>query len=109
MTHASIYWGGERGENGVREEQVARTAAFAVRVFSVEMIPTVPYSVAVSKLRRPFLSDRYFFIVVRLLKRREKFGRPVENARRSARTNLIPPSRARKDADLVKHGPRYLL
>jgi hypothetical protein len=35
------------------------------------MIPTVLYSVAVSKLRRPFLSDRYFFIVVRLLKRRE--------------------------------------
>jgi len=40
------------------------------------MIPTVPYSVAVSKLRRPFLSDRYFFIVVRLLKRREKFTEP---------------------------------
>jgi putative transposase len=40
------------------------------------MIPTVPCSVAVSKLRRPFLSDRYFFIVVRLLKRREKFTEP---------------------------------
>jgi len=36
----------------------------------------VPYSIAVSKLRRPFLSDRYFFIVVRLLRRREKFTEP---------------------------------
>jgi REP element-mobilizing transposase RayT len=40
------------------------------------MIPTVPYSVAVSKLRCPFLSDRYFLIVVRLLQRREKFTEP---------------------------------
>ena len=29
-----------------------------------------------SDLRRPFLSDRYFFIVVRLLRRREKFTEP---------------------------------
>jgi hypothetical protein len=29
-----------------------------------------------SKLRRPFLSDRYFFIVVRLLRRREKLTEP---------------------------------
>jgi len=36
----------------------------------------VPYSNAVSKLRRPFLSDRYFFIVVRRLRRREKFTDP---------------------------------
>ncbi len=36
----------------------------------------MPYSVAVSKLRRPFLYDRYFFIVVRLLGRREKFTEP---------------------------------
>jgi putative transposase len=36
----------------------------------------VLYSIAVSKLRRPFLSDRYFFIVVRLLRRREKFTEP---------------------------------
>jgi hypothetical protein len=47
------------------------------------MIPTVPYSVAVSKLRRPFLSDQYFFIVVGLLKQLEKLGQPVGNARRS--------------------------
>jgi putative transposase len=57
-------------------EQVARTAAFAVRVFSAAIIPTVPYAIPVSKLRRPFLSDRYFFIVVRLLRRREKFTKP---------------------------------
>jgi len=36
----------------------------------------VPYSIAVSKLRRPFLSDRYFFIVLRLLRRREKLTEP---------------------------------
>jgi hypothetical protein len=40
------------------------------------MIATVPYPIAVSKLRRPFLSDRYFVIVVRLLRRREKFTEP---------------------------------
>ncbi len=53
---------------------VARTADFAVRVFSVAIIATVPYSSAVSKLRRPFLSD--FFIAVRLLRRREEFTEP---------------------------------
>jgi hypothetical protein len=57
------------------------------------MIATVPYSIAVSKLRRPFLSDRYFFIALRF-----DCG-PRENALRSARTNLIAPSRGRKDAD----------
>jgi REP element-mobilizing transposase RayT len=40
------------------------------------MIATVPYSIAVSKLRRPFLSHRYSLIVVRLLRRREKFTEP---------------------------------
>jgi hypothetical protein len=49
----------------VVEKQVARTADFAVRVFSLAIFVTVPYSIAVSKLRRPFLSDRYFFIAVR--------------------------------------------
>ena len=39
-------------------------------------IANVPCSIAVSKLRRPFLSDRCFFIVVRLLRRREKFTEP---------------------------------
>jgi hypothetical protein len=55
-------------------KQVARTADFAVRVFSI--IATAPYPIAVSKLRRPFLSDRYLFIVVRLLRRREKLTEP---------------------------------
>jgi hypothetical protein len=41
---------------GRLEEQVARTADFVVRVFSVALIATVPYSIAVSKLRRPFFS-----------------------------------------------------
>jgi len=36
----------------------------------------VPHSIAVSKLRRPFLSDRYFFVSVRLLRRREKLTEP---------------------------------
>ena len=30
------------------------------------------YSSAVSRLRRPFLSDRYFFVSVRLLKQRAR-------------------------------------
>ena len=42
-------------------------------VISVAIIATVPYAIAVSNLRRPFLSDRHFFIAVRLLRRREKF------------------------------------
>jgi hypothetical protein len=42
----------------------ARTTAFVVRVFSLTIILTVSYSSAVSKLRRPFLSDRYFFITL---------------------------------------------
>src|SRR5271157_5873388 len=65
-----------RSPDHLRPEQVARTAGFAVRVFSVAVSVTVPYSIAVSKLRRPFLSDRYFLIVVRLLRRREKFTEP---------------------------------
>ena len=48
-------------------KQVARAADLAVRVFSVAIIAAVPYSIAVSKLRRPFLPD--FFIVVRPLRR----------------------------------------
>jgi hypothetical protein len=52
-------------------EQVARTVPHCgIRVFSVAIIATVPHPIAVSKLRRPFLSDRHFFIVVRLLRRR---------------------------------------
>jgi hypothetical protein len=153
--------------------QVARTTDFAVRVFFVADIATVPYAIAVSELRRPFLSDRYFFIVARLLRRREKFTaadfallaraftrarglhllfagrgpsprprarhwlagvsgndcighlqricrherprakrtrcferRSLENDLRSARTNLITPSRTETDADHKSGGPR---
>jgi hypothetical protein len=60
-------------------EQVARTARhceWRVRVFCLAIIPTVSYSIAVSKLRRPFLSDRYLLIAVRLLRRREKLTEP---------------------------------
>ena len=32
------------------------------RVLSLAVIAAVPYAIAVSKFRRPFLSDRYFFI-----------------------------------------------
>jgi hypothetical protein len=55
------------------EQQVAWTADFAIRVFSVAITATVPYSIAVSKLRRPFLSG--FFIAVRVLRRRESNSR----------------------------------
>jgi REP-associated tyrosine transposase len=34
----------------------------------------VSYCIAVSRLRRPFLSDRYFFVTVRLLRRRVKMA-----------------------------------
>ena len=55
-------------------EQVARTAGFAVRVFSAAIIATVLYSIAVSEVRRVLLSD--LLIAVGLLGRREKFARP---------------------------------
>jgi hypothetical protein len=55
-----------------KSKQVARTTAFVVRVFSLTISLAVSYSSAVLKLRRPFLSNRYFFITVRLLKRRAK-------------------------------------
>jgi hypothetical protein len=60
-------------------EQVARTAGFAIRVFSVAIIATLPYSIVRQpvggRVCRPtdrnsgvlFPSDRYFFIGVRLL------------------------------------------
>jgi hypothetical protein len=59
------------------QQQAARTVPrCGIRVFSVAIIATVPYSVAVSKLPRPFLFDPYFFIAVRLPRRREKFTEP---------------------------------
>ena len=58
-----------------RLEQVARTVTpCGVRAFSVAITAAVAYSIAASKLRRPFLSD--FFIAVRQLRRREKFTEP---------------------------------
>jgi hypothetical protein len=39
----------------------------AVRSSSLVFALTVSYSTAVSRLRRPFIFDRYFFITVRLL------------------------------------------
>ena len=85
----------------VGEKQVARTADFAVRVFSVATIVNAPYSIAVSKLRRPFLADRYFSIVVRLLRRRELVARTADFAAR------VSSSHQRKAADRKYGGLRY--
>jgi hypothetical protein len=63
-----------------KKQARARTAGFAVRVFSIAIIATVLHSIAVSRLRpvpsgtglrRPFPSA--FLIAVRLLRRREQF------------------------------------
>lgn len=51
-------------------QQVARTSAFEVRGSNLAMALNVSYSSAVSRLRRPFLSDRFFFVTVRRLKER---------------------------------------
>ncbi|MGO8733096.1 MAG: REP-associated tyrosine transposase [Terriglobia bacterium] len=68
----------QMNRGGARKEE--HTASSADRRFcgprlfrSYYRHRAVPYSIAVSKLRRPLLSDRYLFIVVRLLRRREKF------------------------------------
>ena len=53
-----------------------RPDLIGVRVFSLAIIATAPHSIPVSKLRRPFLSDRYFFVAVRLLRGRKKFTEP---------------------------------
>lgn len=64
-------WGKVESATGERhiKKQVARTAGVAVRVFSMAIIATVPHSIAVSKLRRPFLYDRCFSVAVRRPKR----------------------------------------
>ena len=59
----------------------ARTIGFVVRVLSLTIILAVSYSSAVSKLRRPFISNQYFFITVRLLKRRAKLTERVAMTR----------------------------
>jgi len=57
-----------------RIAQQARTAGFAVRVSSLAIALALSYSTAVSRLRSPFLSNRYFIITVRLLRRRAKLS-----------------------------------
>src|SRR5947209_2228589 len=52
--------------------KVARTSVLEVRGSYLVAASELLYSSAVSRLRRPFLSDRYFFITVRLLKERAK-------------------------------------
>jgi len=54
-------------------EQVARTSALEVRGSDMVRAFGALYSRAVSRRRRPFLSDRFFFVTVRLLKRRREF------------------------------------
>ena len=59
-----------RGFSGdVRSQRVARLRCRGPRFFWWRL-HTVLYSSAMSRLRRPFLSDRYFFVTVRLLKER---------------------------------------
>ena len=48
----------------------------AVLRWQLAIALTVSYCIAVSKLRRPFLSDRYFFVTVRLLRRRQNLTEP---------------------------------
>jgi len=69
------------------------------------MIATAPYYIAVSKLRRPFLSDRYFFIVVLLLRRREIFTESdfVLSARAFNRARALHPFRLTACAFLPDH------
>lgn len=57
-----------------RSKQVARTFGSEVRGSSVVITLTVSHSTAVSRLRRLFLSNRCFFITVRLLKERAKLA-----------------------------------
>ena len=77
--------------------QVARAADFAVHIFAIALVATAPDSIAASKLRRSF-SCRSIFLY--------RCAPPRENALRSARADLIAPSRGRKDADYKNGGPR---
>jgi hypothetical protein len=54
-------------------EHVARTSVFEVRGSSLVGYPAL-YSDGVSRLRRPFLSDGFFFVTVRLLNERSKLS-----------------------------------
>jgi hypothetical protein len=57
------------------DQQVARTADFAVRVFCLAIIACVQYSIAAWKLPRTFLSDRCSIAAERLLRRVHGFDR----------------------------------
>jgi hypothetical protein len=50
----------------------------------------VPYSIAVSELARPVLSDQYFFIAVGVLRRRGEFTEP-DFALLARALNRAPP------------------
>jgi putative transposase len=52
-----------------------RSAAFTCQGLSLVIVCVLVYPSAVSRLSRPFLSDRCFFVTARLLKRRAKLGR----------------------------------
>jgi len=54
------WWRERRGR-----KQVRQAAGAAVCVFSLAIFVTVPYSIALSRLRRPFLNDRCFSVAVR--------------------------------------------
>ena len=56
------------------DKPVARTAVREVRGSFLAIVLTASYCIAVSRLRRPFLSDRCFFITVRLLRRRDRMA-----------------------------------
>jgi putative transposase len=57
---------------GSGQVKIARTSGSEARGSGLVLSLSVAYSRLVSRLRRPFLSDRYFFITVRLLKERGK-------------------------------------
>src|SRR5579862_5518049 len=55
-------------------EPVARPVPQSgIRVLWIAILVTTTYSTAMSKLRRPFISDQYFFVTVRLLRWRARF------------------------------------
>jgi hypothetical protein len=71
----------------------------------------VLYSSAVSRLRRPFLSDRFFFVTMRLLKRGKELREADFHFLRSKNPNLTAAaywaSSKGRAADLKGGGLRY--
>jgi hypothetical protein len=72
---------------GVPQSNFSRRKITLRYAASAAIIVTIPYSGALSRLRCPFVSCRYFFITVRLLKLRAS-----QYALQPARTNLTVPS-----------------